>query len=709
MGNSNSKPWTKIAQAIKSKFEQTSVRQIALAALVLVGLYGILSINISPVSYHLQVGEVVRQDIRVPRDMENKAQTQREQEQAASFAEEEALSDPHNYVIDHAKIIAIDEQLTELFEILSLNREQIDEIDEIEIEKVQLEIVKNAEVSLSSEAVELLLTTEPEEFNNFMATTKQIILDQMDEKIFADDELQALENVEIRIAQSSISPTLQEIANSISSQVIESNLVLDRDRVEQARLDAIDKVEPVMVKAGEIIVSDGTVVQQEHVQLLRDLGLYREGVDYWALTGLLIIVSLLLIVFGFSLYKYKPDTVLSENRLAFIGSILIVITFLTKVLSFTDWLLIGYLTPIALAGMLVTMLLNSRTAILTVVVLSVISGIIFHSLPLIILGLIGGLIAILGVSRVSQRTELMRAGLVVGIGNFLVMIAIGLLQRDSSLLIHSYLGLINGLICSIIAIGSLPYFESIFGITSAIRLLELSNPNHPLLRRLLMETPGTYHHSILVGNLAEAAADVVGADGLLARVGSTYHDVGKIRRPYFFVENQIGGVNPHDKIAPSLSTLILTSHVKDGLELAREYKLPMTITRFIAEHHGTDLIKFFYHRAQESNGESVEEKDFRYPGPKPQTKETAIVSLADAVEAAVRSVVKPTPTKIEALVRKIIRERMEYGQLDESELSFKDLNKIADAFVKVLVGIFHARVEYPENITREEIEGKSTS
>ena len=222
-----------------------------------------------------------------------------------------------------------------------------------------------------------------------------------------------------------------------------------------------------------------------------------------------------------------------------------------------------------------------------------------------------------------------------------------------------------------------------------------------------METPGTYHHSILVGNLAEAAAEAVGADGLLARVGSTYHDLGKLKRPYFFAENQFGIDNPHDKIAPSLSTLIITSHVKDGIELARENKLPDVVIDFIAQHHGTDLVKFFYHRAKENDGENIQEKDFRYPGPKPQTKETAIVSLADAVEAAVRSLVKPTPGKIEALVRKIIRDRLDDGQLDESDLTFKDLNKIAEAFVKVLNGIYHARVEYPENITREEIEGKN--
>ena len=276
--------------------------------------------------------------------------------------------------------------------------------------------------------------------------------------------------------------------------------------------------------------------------------------------------------------------------------------------------------------------------------------------------------------------------------------------------VHSYLGVLNGIISSIIAIGFLPYLESVFGITSAIKLLELSNPNHPLLKRLMMEAPGTYHHSIIVGNMAEAAADAIGADGLLARVGSNFHDIGKIKRPYFFVENQVGMENPHNKVSPSLSTLIITAHVKDGLELAKQYNLPDEITNFIAEHHGTDLVKYFYHRAVETSNENehIEEEDYRYSGPRPQSKETAIVSLADAVEAAVRALPKPTPGKIEGLVRKIIKERLNSGQLDECELTFRDLDKIADAFVHVLAGIFHPRIEYPENITREEIEGKKS-
>jgi putative nucleotidyltransferase with HDIG domain len=251
-------------------------------------------------------------------------------------------------------------------------------------------------------------------------------------------------------------------------------------------------------------------------------------------------------------------------------------------------------------------------------------------------------------------------------------------------------------------IGLLPFLETAFGITSAVKLVELSNPNQPLLKRLLMETPGTYHHSIMVSNLAEGAADAVGADALLARVGSYYHDIGKIKRPYFFIENQLHQDNPHDKLAPSLSTLIITAHVKDGLELAREYRLPEILRQFIEEHHGTSLVSYFYGKAMENaSKDNLEDEDFRYEGPKPQTKETAIVMLADSVEAGVRAMGKVHPGRIEGCVRRLIKEKLEDGQLEECNLTFGELEVIAKAFIRILSGIFHNRIEYPDYILKE--------
>ena len=704
------KKWEKILKFWRTKLNNSTARQWILGIFLFLGLYGILMINIAPTAYNFTVGEVARFDVKVPRDMENRAQTLRNQEEAGLRAVIEAQNNPENYEINQAVILSVEQKITALFTFIKekINFNSEDETSQaITSEELRVLLDENWQVHLPTRVVAEIMAATLEEYEMFSKETTRIVVKQMNQRITDDNLPEIRDQLRNLFEDSDIKGNLREAAYLIGGQVLTPNLKLNQEKVEQAKQEAIKEVEPVLVKAGEIIISDGTIVRPEHIQLLKDLGLYREGLDFKSLSGLGIILFALLALLGVYLYKYGRNVILSENKLALLCSVLVVVTFITKILSFVQWNLAAYLSPIALGGILVTILLDSRIGTITVLVLSVITVIVHNSLVVAALCLIGGVVAILSVSQVSQRGELMRAGFIVGGTNVLVMIAFGLLQGDTTLIIHSYLGILNGLISSIITIGSLPYFESIFNITSGIRLLELSNPNQPLLRRLLMETPGTYHHSILVGNLAEAAAEAVGADGLLARVGSTYHDLGKLKRPYFFAENQFGIDNPHDKIAPSLSTLIITSHVKDGIELARENKLPDVVIDFIAQHHGTDLVKFFYHRAKENDGENIQEKDFRYPGPKPQTKETAIVSLADAVEAAVRSLVKPTPGKIEALVRKIIRDRLDDGQLDESDLTFKDLNKIAEAFVKVLNGIYHARVEYPENITREEIEGKN--
>lgn len=259
-------------------------------------------------------------------------------------------------------------------------------------------------------------------------------------------------------------------------------------------------------------------------------------------------------------------------------------------------------------------------------------------------------------------------------------------------------GLGSGLGSAVLTIGFLPLFEYVFGILSPLRLLDLSNPNRPLLRKLLIEAPGTYHHSIIVGNLSEAAAEAIGADGLLARVGAYYHDLGKTKRPQFFIENQIHRENPHDKISPNLSKTIILSHPRDGVELLKKHKIPEPIQDIAAQHHGTTLLKYFYHKAiKESDGTTILEEDYRYPGPKAQTKEAAIVGICDCVEAAVRSLQRPTPSRIENMVKKIIQERLEDGQFNECDLTLKELELIRKSICETLQGIFHSRIEYPDD------------
>ena len=256
-------------------------------------------------------------------------------------------------------------------------------------------------------------------------------------------------------------------------------------------------------------------------------------------------------------------------------------------------------------------------------------------------------------------------------------------------------GLMNGFLSPIFAYGLIMIFEYLFNMTTDMTLLELSDLNHPVLRQLALQAPGTFHHSLMVGNLAEAAAEAIGGYGLLARVGAYYHDIGKMEKPEYFVENQARGRNPQERLTPTMSALVLLNHVRRGSEMARELRLPQVVEAFIHQHHGTSLMTYFYQKAIEQRKENVADTEFRYPGPRPQTKETAVVMLADAVEATSRTLKDPSPNRIRQIVDHIVDERFRSGELDASPLTLQDLSKISDAFYKILNGLFHRRIEYP--------------
>jgi putative nucleotidyltransferase with HDIG domain len=369
-------------------------------------------------------------------------------------------------------------------------------------------------------------------------------------------------------------------------------------------------------------------------------------------------------------------------------------------ISITIPVISPYLILLPAFVMIVSIMLNPRIALLTnIIMTSYISYITVFDNSVLIIMLMTGILGSIMVHKTYHRSTIVYAGLCIGLMSVLLILCYGLpSQMDATkLLIYSIYGLVGGVLSSVLTIGTLPFLETTFDIITPIKLLELSNPSQPLLRRLLIEAPGTYYHSILVGNLSEAAAEEVEANSLLCRIGAYYHDIGKLKRPYFFKENQITKDNPHDKITANLSALIITSHVKDGIEMARKYKLPSSVINIIHQHHGNTLVAYFYHRALNSEGsEQVTEDKFRYLFPKPQTKEAAIVMLADSVEAYIRSLTEPTQEQVEAGVKKIIRDKLQDGQLEQCDLTLKDLDNIARAFVKVLAGIFHDRIEYPE-------------
>ena len=693
--------------------EQSTFKQWLLGGIVFVALAAILVFDALPMGVMVEVGQVARKDLAAPITAVNQRKTEERKEEAARQTLLEVSEDPEYYVLNPTIVLRVEENITGVLNLLRLGvAEEMGEEEgakePLTVSEIDRRLIRDWKMELPLSTIEAVVNLTLPEFDQFAQTLTTLVLATMEEPIHEDDLRDARDDFEASVEDVRLAPALQEAGTIIGRQLIQPNLVLDTEKVNRARQAAVDSVEPVLIMKGEVIVRKGDVVRPEHIELLRDVGLLKTGRDYGAVLGVILLTAILLVLGGTYLYQNRSDVLQNEPLLALVGSVLITMLLLGELFSVISWSGARFLNPSALTGLLLTLLIDSQVATIATIIMAIFLTVI-NDLSWIIglLALIGGLTAIFSVSKVSQRGDLMRAGFIVGGVNLVLMLTLGLLSKDTNLIYNSYLGLLSGVLASIMAIGILPYLESIFKVTSSLRLLELSNPNHPLMRRLMLEAPGTYHHSILVGNLAEAAAYAVGADGLLARVGAHYHDIGKLKRPYFFVENQVGIDNPHDKMAPSLSTLIITSHVKDGLELANEFKLPPAVTQFIAQHHGTDLVRYFYHRASEANDEgTVEERDFRYPGPKPHGKEVAIVSLADATEAAVRSISRPNPGKIEAIVRKIIKDRLNSGELDESDLTFQDMDRIANAFVKVIVSMFHARVEYPEQITKEDIEGK---
>ena len=447
-------------------------------------------------------------------------------------------------------------------------------------------------------------------------------------------------------------------------------MIFNAEATQAKREAAMMEVEQVIIPKKSLIVQEGEKVTRS-ISLSWRPGLLGPRIHLEGISVFFILLTIFTLVTVY-LYLFHKDIYENITYLLLLGLILV----LTLVFGLAARFFSGYLIPVAMSGILITVLFEPRLAVLMNIILTLLLGFVIDGeFNYIVVLLVGGLVAIYSVANLQRRSDLSKAGIFVALANVVSIVALYFFTtgfqldyeflREFSIAVLAGLG--NGLFSAVMAIGLLPYLESAFGMTTAVTLLELSDPGRPLLRKMLMEAPGTYHHSVVVGNLAEAVAESVGADPLLCRVSAFYHDIGKIKRPYFFVENQFTGDNPHSKISPNLSALIIRSHVKDGVEFAREAKLPLPVIDIIRQHHGTSMISFFYQQALERDKEiNVSEEEFRYEGPLPQSKEAAIILLSDSVEAAVRSLSRPVAGRIEGMVRRIIKEKLNDGQLDEA-------------------------------------------
>ncbi|MGC4375989.1 HD family phosphohydrolase [Fictibacillus sp. Mic-4] len=679
-----------------------------LFGLVAVVLYLLLLSNVTPNTVNVDMYSISPRDIQSPIRIEMKEETLKKQNEAA-----EKVENRYTYKEDNALQQA--EKTIDIFKTIQKINEESDKKtnkkDALTLdEKIdQLKGMVNFD-EVSPEAFKALFNATPNELETAKDLTSSVINDTMSNKIKVDEVGLYRERAEEKIRQNTnFSGALKNAVIELTRAAIVPNYVFDAEKTRIARQKAIDDVDPVEIKEGEIIVREGEVITPEIFKQLKLVGLLDKDLSVYPYIGLLIFV--IVIVSG--LYYLTKDHLSDQKKQASLTIYTMLFVFsllLMKLVSLTEKMDVSgiyYVVPIACGTMMIKILLDEHVAIITSLVLGICAALIFNestsgtfNFTMCLYVALSGVAGVIYLGKRHQKAKIVKAGLFVALVNILSIAIILLLQNGKYSLIQVGIdvafAILSGFLASILTLGFMPVMESWFSILSPTKLIELSNPNHPLLRKILTEAPGTYHHSVMVANLSEAACESIGANGLLARVGSYYHDVGKTKRPHFFIENQMNMENPHDKIAPQLSKTIIIAHPYDGAEMLKKYKIPKEIIDIAEQHHGTTLLKFFYHKAEQQSEKEIPESDFRYPGPKAQTKEAAVVGIADSVEAAVRSLSKPTPVKIESIIRKIITDRLEDGQFDECDLTLKELDTVARALCETLQGIFHSRIEYPE-------------
>ncbi len=649
----------------------------------------------------LEPGDVAPQDVRAPRSITYESEILRaeERERAASRVQPEyTRPDPAlaRQQVDRA-------------------RKVLDYLGSVLADPLASDVQKRAwvltvpeMVGLSPEALEAFLTLSEESWHRVQLETLAVIDQAMRGQIregHIEDALAGLPSLvsfDLNDAESAVTVTL-------ARTFLVANSFLDPEGTAEAQARAQDGVPPVLrtFKADEIIVREGQRVSVLDIEALDELGLRYprvEVLDFIAAGLLALLGTALLFVF---LWRFQP-TILWDGQQLMLLVLMVSFFVVVSGVMVPGGSILRYLAPAPALAMLVTVALGPHAGIATSVFLGGAVGVLADgSIEMAAYAMMGGLVASLMLGKVERIRELFVSGAYAALVHVVVIVSFRLPQdasQPSEVLVSALAGVANGGISASLALGMLFLIGPLFDIVTTMRLIEISRPDHPLLQRLLREAPGTYHHSLMVANLAEHAAERIGANALLARVGAYYHDIGKITRPYFFTENQAQGTNPHDQLDPRSSVEVILSHVTDGLELARRYHLPRRVREFTPGHHGTNHIGFFYGRALElvDDPAEIDEGSFRYPGPKPQAREVALVMLADSCEATVRARSPDTPDAVGEIVDEIISRRLTDGQLSECDLTIRDLDLAREAFKSVLRGVFHPRVQYPQPERQEQ-------
>ena len=684
----------------------------AQAARLLISVIGVAAvvalfvIAIVPMRYNLQVGTVPPSTIAATKDVVDELGTEQRREEAAAQV-------PPTYRFQEGVTEAVMADFDQIFAQLravhqygatlpdpSANRNYTKE--ELQYAREMLTLLP-----LGDYQITWLLRSSQQDLEDAYTLLYAALQSTMQGHVTEGQENTAISNIRQIVNYRISVPLGQNIVPAVLNACVRANMLIDQEATEAAREAAREAVEPVMYKQGQNIVVRGEGrITENQLAMLSTLGLLSgSDVDMTIYLGAALLVVLVMCVMLVLLRKGMDSGILKDTPMLLLMFVVLVLSLL---LSMVARMANVYFVPVILCALLMTALLGLRAGLvcnmaLTVLVAALAAGGSEEYAEimaiLLVTGLLSGTVAALMMKQKTTRLWVLLSGLTASAVDAAAIIAIGLMT-DSGLkgaLVTAAWKSGGSLLATLLCIGLQPLLEGIFNLPTPMKLMELSNPNNPLLRRLLLEAPGTYHHSTIVANLAEAAAEAIGANPLLARVGGYYHDIGKLKRPLFFAENQLGGINAHDHTDPYVSAAIVTAHTRDGVALAKQYRLPLAVQHIIAEHHGDTPVMFFYHKAlQMADGKPVDISAFRYDGRHPQTKEGAIVMLCDTIEAAVRTMKNPTTDGIEEFIVKLVRGKLEDGQLNDCPLTLRDIDRICAAATQVLLGVFHERIEYPD-------------
>ena len=682
-------------------------RFIAAAVILVASLTAILALTVLPGPAPIEQGDIAPEDIHSPRStsIESTILT----EQARTLAAD-AVEPQYDYTPEKANAVAAQQ-------VGAFNRlvAPVDGAFTMDItDEARLSLLVAALPGLS-EPARTTLTGLTSDRWQAVRTESERVIDATERAELRDADLALVKgSVGNRIA-GDLNAEEEVLATELVTPLVVPNSSYSETLTEAAREQAAAGIDPVMVdiRRGQVVVRAGDEVTPVQFELIDALGLTEGEADYARLGGWVVLSGLLVGLLLGWLWRFRPNLWHRNNVLFLIGFLLLFTVFAYVVTAGRS--IVPFFVPSAAVGMLVAILLDASLATVLTAIIALIAGAVNGgSLELSAYVFLGGLAGIMAIRRGDRLQTFVQAGVVVFLVSAAVVSTFALLGE------HDVTGLLQLVGASaaasvgstVAALGSFAVLGNVFGILTAFQLLELGNPSQPLLRRLLMETPGTYHHSLMVGNLAERAAEAIGGDPLLARVAAYYHDIGKMANPLAFIENQGGGENIHDQLDPEQSAMVLKQHVADGIDLAYRSRLPKTLIAFIPQHHGTAVMGYFYGRARAAAAEphggleteagraaadAVSQSRFRHAGPKPQSREAAIIMLADGVEASVRSLSARDEPSIRAMVSRIIAERVDDGQLDDCDITLRDLDRIREAFVAQLLGMYHERIEYPQN------------